>query len=282
MFQQQQQQQQQQQAAASDQLTRRKEGADTEPDHQPKALHNEQFPGNGAQVCLGDATELMYICFNLYKRVLVALDTGGKYLADARELFQSPRCDLLQATPTYRIERDWRFHRRLTALLCVQLGDHQKPDREQQAAGVQPQQPKGLEDTARLPEKQRRVSTKHHSNCLLNGGICLYKFQLCGARYGLLQLLFGLYKSACDGKLSGANLCVPCQAAAFGVFRGETAQDQNQLAATLQRLAGLRGASEAADAEAARMLEEVDQNVAADKKTKTRPLQGLSAILMAS
>lgn len=59
------QQQQQQQAANSDQLTRRKEGADREPDHQPKALHSEQFPGNGAQVCLGDATELMCTCFNL-------------------------------------------------------------------------------------------------------------------------------------------------------------------------------------------------------------------------
>ena len=61
---QQQQQQQQQQAASSDQLTIG--GAKREPEEQPKALHNDQFPGNGAQVCLGDPTELlMCACFNL-------------------------------------------------------------------------------------------------------------------------------------------------------------------------------------------------------------------------
>ncbi len=44
-------------------------------------------------------------------------------------------------------------------MLCVRQGNHQKPDREQQAANVQPQQPKGLEDAAQLPEKQRQVRT---------------------------------------------------------------------------------------------------------------------------
>ena len=148
---------------------------------------------------------------------------------------------------------------------------------------MQPQQPKGLEDTAQLPEKQRQVSTRHHSFCLLlGGGNCLCKIPLCGVPYGLLQLLFGLYASACDGKLSVAYLCVMCQTASFEVIGGESAQDQDQLSATLQRLEGLRVASEAADVEAARMLEEVEQDVAADEKTRIRPLQGLSAVLKAS
>lgn len=165
----------------------------------------------------------------------------------------------------------------------MRQGDHQKPDLEQQAAGVQPQQPKGLEDTAQLPEMQRQVSTRHHSICLLlDGGNCLFRFSLCGAPYGLLQLLFGLHEPACDGRLSGAYLCVMCQAASFEVIGGESAQDQDQLSATLQRLDGLRGASEAAEVEAARMLEEVEQHVAADEKTRIRPLQGLSAVLKAS
>ena len=61
-----QQQQQQQQALVSDQLRRGKEGAEREPDHQRKALHSEQFPGKGAQVCLVDATELLMCAgFNL-------------------------------------------------------------------------------------------------------------------------------------------------------------------------------------------------------------------------
>lgn len=72
-----------------------------------------------------------------------------------------------------------------------------------------------------------------------------------------------------------------CQAASFEVIGGESAQDQDQLSATLQRLEGLRGASEAADVEAARMLEEVEQDVSADEKTRIRPLQGLSAVLKA-
>jgi hypothetical protein len=66
------------------------------------------------------------------------------------------------------------------------------------------------------------------------------------------------------------------------VIGGEAAQDQDQLSATLQRLEGFRSASEATDAEAARMLEEVEQDVDADEKTRLWPLQGLSAVLKAS
>ena len=148
---------------------------------------------------------------------------------------------------------------------------------------MQLQQPKGLKDTAQLPEKQRQVSTRYHSiYLLLGGGNSLCKFPLCGAPYGLLQLLFGLDDFACDGKRSGAYFCVMCQAASFEVIGGESAQDQGQLSAALQRLEGLRRTSKAADVEAARMLEEFEQEVAADEKTRIRPLQGLSAVLMAS
>ena len=112
--------------------------------------------------------------------------------------------------------------------------------------------------------------------------LSVHRFPLCGAPYELLQLLSGLHEPACDGRLSGAYLCVMCQAASFEVIGGESAQDQDQLSATLQRLEGLRGASEAADVEAARMLEEVEQDVAADEKTRIRPLQGLSVVLKAS
>lgn len=37
-------------------------------------------------------------------------------------------------------------------------GDHEKPDKQLQAANVQAQQPKGLKDAAHQPEKQRQVS----------------------------------------------------------------------------------------------------------------------------
>ena len=68
--QQQQQEQQQQQQANSDQLTHGEKGAEREPDLQPQAQHSEQLPGNGAQVCLSDATEpLMCACFSLFERL---------------------------------------------------------------------------------------------------------------------------------------------------------------------------------------------------------------------
>ena len=66
------------------------------------------------------------------------------------------------------------------------------------------------------------------------------------------------------------------------MIEGESAQDQDQLSATLRLLKGLRGANEVADVEAARMLEEVEQDMAADAKTRIRPLQGLYGVLKAS
>ena len=39
----------------------------------------------------------------------------------------------------------------------VAQGDHEKPDKQLQAANVQAQQPKGLRDAAQMPEKQRQV-----------------------------------------------------------------------------------------------------------------------------
>ena len=37
-------------------------------------------------------------------------------------------------------------------------GDHEKPEKRLQAASVQAQQPRGLEEAAKLPEKLRQVS----------------------------------------------------------------------------------------------------------------------------
>ena len=39
-------------------------------------------------------------------------------------------------------------------------GDHEKPSKQLEAAKVQAQQPKGLEDAAHQPEKQRQVRHK--------------------------------------------------------------------------------------------------------------------------
>ncbi len=39
----------------------------------------------------------------------------------------------------------------------VAQGDHEKLDKQLQAANVQAQQPKGLKDAAQMPEKQRQV-----------------------------------------------------------------------------------------------------------------------------
>ena len=44
-------------------------------------------------------------------------------------------------------------------------GDHEKPSKQLEAAQVQAQQPKGLEDAAHQPEKQRQVEMKLKSSC---------------------------------------------------------------------------------------------------------------------
>ncbi len=44
-------------------------------------------------------------------------------------------------------------------------GDHEKPSKQLEAAQLQAKQPKGLEDAAHQPEKQRQVDMIFKSSC---------------------------------------------------------------------------------------------------------------------
>ena len=79
-----------------------------------------------------------------------ALLLNQKYAASHEELLLRSCAALQQCSVTPGPRELRRSHH-------VQ-GDHEKPDKQLQAANVQAQQPKGLKDAAQQPEKQRQVS----------------------------------------------------------------------------------------------------------------------------